>query len=90
MKKIAVLLVYAAVAAALTGCGAATISPNYTSANPDLMRIGGEKPGSAEPQILNLGSYCLQVTEEWKVDGETPDGQTIWSKDSYRKVVPCR
>lgn len=90
MKKIAALLVYAVVAAALAGCGAKTIPPSYTSANPDLMRIGGDEPGNTEPQILNLGSYCMQVKEEWKVDGKTPDGQTIWTKDSSRKVVPCR
>ena len=90
MKKIAALLVSATVAAVLAGCGTTTINPNYTSANPDLMRIGGNEPSSTDPQILNLGSYCLQVTEEWKVDGKTPDGQIIWTKDSSRKVVPCR
>nr|WP_321467412.1 hypothetical protein [uncultured Desulfobulbus sp.] len=90
MKKIAAMLVCGAVAAALAGCGAKTIPPSYTSANPDLMRIGGDEPENKEAQILNLGSYCLQVREEWKVDGKTPDGQTIWTKDSYRKVVPCR
>ncbi len=91
MKKVAALLVYAAAAAALAGCGGtATINPNYTSANPELMRIGGDAPGAKEPQILNLGSYCLQEREEWKADGKTPDGQTIWVKSSYRKVVPCR
>ncbi|MGE4559160.1 MAG: hypothetical protein AB7E77_03080 [Desulfobulbus sp.] len=90
MKKIAALFVCAAAAAALAGCGAKTIPPSYTSADPDLMRIGGDAPGDKEPQILNLGSYCLQVRDEWKTDGKTPDGQTIWTKDSLRKVVPCR
>ena len=90
MNKVAAVLVYAAVAAALAGCGATTINPNYTSANPELMRIGGEAPGNKEPQVLNMGSYCLQEKEEWKVDGKTPDGQTIWTKNSYRKVIPCR
>lgn len=90
MKKAAALLVYAATAVALAGCGAATINPNYTSANPDLMRIGGDEPNASEPQILNLGSYCLEVRDIWKGEGKTPDGQTIWTKDSYRKVVPCR
>ena len=42
------------------------------------MRIGGETPGNKEPEILNLGSYCLQVTDKWKNDGKTPDGQAIW------------
>jgi predicted small lipoprotein YifL len=89
MKKIAALLVFAAVAAVLAGCGAKTMPPSYTSANPDLMRIGGDEPSSTEPVILNLGSYCLQVRDEWKADVKTPDGFTIWTKDSYRKVVPC-
>lgn len=90
MKKIGVLFLYAAIAAALTGCGAATIPPSYSSTNPDLMRIGGDTPGNKEPEIVNMGSYCLQVTDKWKTDGKTPDGQAIWTKDSFRKVVPCR
>ncbi|ADW17344.1 hypothetical protein Despr_1174 [Desulfobulbus propionicus DSM 2032] len=90
MKKICVLFMYAAVAAALVGCGTATIPPNYSSTNPDLMRIGGDTPGSREPEIINMGSYCLQVTEKWKADGKTPDDQIIWTKDSYRKAIPCR
>ena len=90
MNKICVLCAYAAVAVVLAGCGATTINPNYTSANPEFMRIGGETPGNKEPEILNLGSYCLQVTDKWKNDGKTPDGQAIWTKDTYRKVTPCR
>ena len=89
MKKIAALLVCGLMAAFLSGCGAKTISPSYSSTNTDLMRIGGESPGTKEPQILNLGSYCLQVRDEWKEDGKTPDDQTIWTKDSYRSVVSC-
>jgi len=89
MKKIAALLVCGAVAAALVGCGAKTVSPSYTSTNPDLLRIGGDAPGSGQVQVENLGSYCLQVRDEWKGEGKTPDGQTIWTKDSYRTVVPC-
>lgn len=90
MKKICAFLVYAVVAVALAGCGAATIAPNYQSTNPDLMRIGGETPGNKEPEVINMGSYCLQVTDKWKTDGKTPDGQMIWTKDSFRKVIPCR
>ncbi|WP_319589073.1 hypothetical protein [uncultured Desulfobulbus sp.] len=90
MKKICTLFVYAVVAIALTGCGAATIAPNYSSTNPDLMRIGGEAPGNKEPETINMGSYCLQVLDKWKTDGKTPDGQMIWTKDSFRKVIPCR
>lgn len=91
MNKLCVFFVYAAAAAVLAGCGtAATINPNYTSANPDLMRIGGEAPGDKEPEIINMGSYCLRVGDKWKNDGKTPDGQMIWSKDTFRKVIPCR
>jgi hypothetical protein len=90
MNKLCLFFVCAAVAAALAGCGAATINPNYTSANPDLMRIGGDAPGDKEPEIINLGSYGLRVSDKWKADGKTPDGQMIWSKDTFRKVIPCR
>jgi hypothetical protein len=90
MNKICMFCVYTAITITLAGCGAATIKPNYTSAQPELMRIGGETPEAKAPEILNLGSYCLQVTEEWKVDGETPDGQMIWTKNSIRKVIPCQ
>ncbi len=93
MNKMCMFFVYAAIAVTLTGCGmfgTTTINPNYTSANPELMRIGGETPGNKEPEHLNLGSYCLQVVDKWKADGKTPDGQMIWTKDSFRKVTPCR
>jgi hypothetical protein len=90
MNKCIALLAYAAVAVALAACGTTTIPPNYTSANPEFMRIGGDSPGTKEPEILNLGSYCLQVTDKWKSDGKTPDGQVIWTKDSFRKAIPCR
>ncbi|MCL1980752.1 MAG: hypothetical protein FWG62_06720 [Proteobacteria bacterium] len=89
MKKACVLAACAA-ALILAGCGAATIAPNYQSTNPDLMRIGGDTPGQKEPEIINMGSYCLQVNDKWKTDGKTPDSQTIWTKDTFRKVIPCR
>jgi hypothetical protein len=90
MKKISLFFIFAIIAAALASCSTATINPNYSSANPELMFIGGEAPVGKPPEILNLGSYCLSVTEKWKTDGKTPDGQAIWTKDSLRKVVPCR
>ena len=93
MNKLCALFVYAVIAVSLTGCvkgGKTTINPNYTSANPDLMRIGGEAPENKEPEIVNMGSYCLRVADKWKTDGKTPDGQTIWSKDTFRNVIPCR
>lgn len=90
MNKICKYFVYGAIAVFMAGCATTTVTPNYTSTNTELMRIGGEKPGDKEPEIVNMGSYCLQVADKWKADGKTPDGQTIWSKDSFRKVVPCR
>jgi hypothetical protein len=90
MKKLCMFFIYGAIVTSITGCGTATMKPNYSTANADLLRIGGDKPSDKEPEIINMGSYCLQVTEKWKVDGKTPDGQTIWSKDSQRKAIPCR
>ena len=90
MRNIILPCLSAIIATILAGCGTATINPNYSSADPDLMFIGKEAPAAKTPETLNLGSYCLSVTEKWKVDGKTPDGQTIWTKDSLRKVAPCR
>ena len=90
MKRVCACAVYVMAALALAGCGATTIAPNYHSANPDLLRIGGDTPGQKEPEIINMGSYCLQVTDKWKTEGKTPDGQAIGTKDSFRKVIPCR
>lgn len=73
----------------LSGC-TSTLAPSYTSTNTDLLRIGGSEPATEEPRLENLGTYCLQVTDQWKQDGKTPDGQPIWSKDTYRKATPCQ
>ena len=73
----------------LAGC-ATTLKPNYISNNPDLMRIGGDKPQDKTPEVNNLGTYCLQVTEHWKSGGKTPDGEVIWTKDTFRKAVTCQ
>lgn len=90
MNKFCKYIVYGAMTAIMAGCAVTTVTPTYTSSNPDMMRIGGDKPGDKEAETINMGSYCLQVTEKWKMDGKTPDGQSIWTKDSYRKVIPCR
>jgi len=90
MNRFCVFFVCAAISVTISGCGVPTVNPNYSSANPELMRIGGEKPGDKGPEIVNMGSYCLSVTEKWKADGKTPDGQTLWTKDSLRKAIPCR
>jgi hypothetical protein len=90
MNKLCIFSVYAAFAISMAGCAAATIKPNYTSIDVEMMRIGGDTPVDKEPEIINLGSYCLKVSEKWKADGKTPDGQTIWSKDSLRNVIPCQ
>ncbi|MFG6160135.1 hypothetical protein ACGTNG_15130 [Halomonas sp. 1390] len=77
------------VVALLTGCAGGAIAPNYTSENPDIMRIGNERP--ADPQVTteSLGSYCVKVTETWSEQGETPDGQRLWALSTQRTVVPC-
>ena len=90
MNRLCRFFLYTVIAVSVAGCGMATIKPNYTSTNADLMRIGGDRPTDKSPEILNMGSYCLQVTEKWKADGKTPDGQTIWSKDSVRRALPCK
>ena len=90
MNRTCRFFIYAAFAASLTGCGMTTMKPNYTSTNADLLRIGGERPSDKSPEIIEMGSYCLQVTDKWKADGKTPDGQTIWSKDSVRRALPCK
>jgi len=92
MKKVCVFAATAIAALSLAGCSLTTptIAPNYQSTNTDLMRVGGDVPGQKEPEVVNMGSYCLQVRDTWKADGKTPDGQVIWTKDSFRKVIPCR
>jgi hypothetical protein len=73
----------------VAGC-ATTIAPTYTSEKQNIMRIGGDKPSSKEPSVESTGSFCVQTSEVWHEDGTTPDGQTLWAKDTMRKVVPCQ
>jgi len=77
MKKLCMYFGCAAVAVIINGCAATTITPNYVSADPELLRIGGDKPIDSDPEMVNMGSYCLQVAHKWKDDGQTPDGQII-------------
>jgi len=44
---------------------------------------GGAFPSSPENKFKD-------ILDKWKTDGKTPDGQMIWTKDSFRKVIPCR
>ena len=88
MKKYIISILSIGLAVALSAC-AMTVKPTYTSTNVDLLRIGGEKPSDKEPETIHAGSYCLQIAEKWKADGKTPDGQTIWTRDCLRKVIPC-
>ena len=90
MKKKFFLAVCAGLVITTSGCGVSTINPNYTSTDTDLMRIGGDKPVDNEPEVVNMGSYCLKVSKKWKADGKTPDGQTIWTMDSLRQTAPCQ
>ena len=70
------------------GCASNTIVPNYQTSNPNI-QVGGTTPENVGPTVENAGSFCLEVTEKWHNDGETPDGQALWAKDTTRKVVPC-
>jgi hypothetical protein len=72
----------------LGGCASRTIAPDYNSTNPNL-QIGGERPVDIGPTREAAGSYCLEVSEKWHSDGKTPDGKTLWARDTFRKVVPC-
>ncbi|MEQ8232150.1 MAG: hypothetical protein RLW61_09220 [Gammaproteobacteria bacterium] len=77
-----------ACAVLMAGCATQTIVPSYDTTNPDL-RIGGERPDDAPPRIENAGSFCLEVTEKWHLDGKTPDGTALWARDTLRRVAPC-
>lgn len=77
-----------AIAGGLGGCASNTIVPTYENLNPNL-QVGGEKPTAVGPTVERAGSFCLQVTEQWHVDGQTPDGQKLYARDTLRKVVPC-
>ncbi|SDG00529.1 hypothetical protein SAMN05216571_103379 [Onishia taeanensis] len=73
----------------IAGCAGGAIAPNYTSQNPDIMRIGNERPADPQVKTEDLGSYCIKVTETWNEQGKTPDGKTLWALDTQRSVVPC-
>ncbi len=78
------------VATLVAGCaGNTTIAPRYTTESPDYLRIGGERPSNPDVRTEPSGSFCLEVAERWNDHGKTPDGQTLWAKDTLRKVVPC-
>lgn len=89
MNSSLLMLAVVATAAIVSAC-ASEITPTYQSSAPDLLRIGGEKPSDQVLETRNLGTFCLQVQEKWKSDGKTPDGKTIWSKDTVRKTMACR
>ena len=72
-----------------SGCSQ-VIKPNYTSTKPDIMRVGGDTPSDPKTSVVNVGSFCLEISDNWHQDGETPDGQALWAKDTARKVVPCK
>lgn len=74
----------------LGGCASGAIAPSYTSENPDIMRIGNQRPADPQVTVESLGSYCLEITETWSEQGATPDGQMLWALNTQRKVVPCQ
>lgn len=89
MKTLGLMALAALGLGGLAGCAGNTIVPSYATSNPNL-QVGGDKPVDVGPTVENAGSFCLQVTEQWHEDGKTPDGQKLWSRDTYRKVVPCK
>ncbi|MCC7411068.1 MAG: hypothetical protein IT495_05485 [Gammaproteobacteria bacterium] len=82
------LMSIACALALLAGCASNTIVPTYNTSDPNL-QVGGKRPQDSPPQVENAGSFCLQVEEKWHTDGKTPDGQALWTRDTFRKVVPC-
>jgi hypothetical protein len=81
-------LLVAVVAATLSGCAGNTITPDYSSTDPNV-QVGGEQPADSGPMKEDIGSFCMEVSQKWHEDGQTPDGKTLWSRDTFRKVVPC-
>ncbi len=84
------LLLWLGLVVLLAGCTGGAIAPSYTSENPDIMRIGNERPADPQVTIESLGSYCLEITETWSEQGTTPDGQSLWALNTRREVVPCQ
>ena len=80
--------ILAGVVALTAACASNTIVPNYAASNPN-MKVGNERPEDSTETIENAGSFCLQISEKWHKDGKTPDYKALWSKDTFRKVVPC-
>ena len=81
-------VILACMVALTAACASNTITPNYSASNPN-MKVGNERPDDTAATIENAGSFCMEVSEKWHKDGQTPDDKTLWSKDTFRKVVPC-
>jgi hypothetical protein len=84
------MLMASGLVVAMAGCASNTFAPNYQSNNTDILRIGGERPDAAAPAIEDLGSFCVQTTQQWNDQGKTPDGQRLWVKSTLRQAVACR
>lgn len=76
------------VAILLSGCASQTIAPDYSSNNPNL-QVGGDAPVDPGPVIEPAGVFCLEVFDEWHKDGETPDGEPLYARDTRRRAVSC-
>ncbi|WP_189442652.1 hypothetical protein [Salinicola rhizosphaerae] len=72
------------------GCASNTFAPNYQSTNTDILRIGGDRPDATAPAVEDLGSFCVETTQQWNDQGRTPDDQRLWVKSTLRRAVPCR
>lgn len=81
-------LLLGSLVAVLGACASTTIVPTYNTSNP-YMQVGGEPPQDVPGKVENAGSFCLEVSERWHEDGETPDGTSLYARDTFRKVVPC-
>ncbi|WP_110656312.1 hypothetical protein [Salinicola halimionae] len=84
------MLMASGLVVAMAGCASNTFAPNYQSNNTDILRIGGERPDAAAPAVEDLGSFCVQTTQQWTDQGRTPDDQRLWVKSTLRQAVACR
>ena len=76
------MLMASGLVVAMAGCASNTFAP--------ILRSGGERPDAAAPAIEDLGSFCVQTTQQWNDQGKTPDGQRLWVKSTLRQAVACR
>lgn len=89
MKTFYLPLAASVLALGVSAC-TTVLKPSYIVSDPEVMQISSKRPVAKPAELVNLGQFCVSVQGQWKADGETPDGQTIWTKDTYRKAAACR